>query len=144
MHIHSAKASHEHLPHGLKGIDMIVYQTLKRFTNEVKVQAMLDDTQYRKRRAEIAEEMDEEDAEQQDTGNAYLSEDRTVQSLPDQGEEEAGGPPPEEVGYAHKEVTWINHSPDETSHQELAAAFITVSTATNEKGLSDGPSVLIL
>ena len=112
------------LSYNLKGIDMVVYQTLRRFTNDVIVDAMLDETRYH--------EFERSYIDEDHAGQAYLAGwDRRVTCLWDEPGEEDRPPHPQDI-YDAQEVIWINHAPGRTNHKELAAAFMIVSIVGNE------------
>ncbi|OJD18337.1 hypothetical protein AJ78_01650 [Emergomyces pasteurianus Ep9510] len=118
---HSAEASKELLPHSLKGIDMVVYQALMRFTDDVIVDAMLDETEYEDLGGSLTDEDD--GGHDDDVDQVYLARgDRAIRFMRDETDEDAA-PHPGEF-YTARDVTWINHRPGGTSHKELAAAFI--------------------
>ncbi|KAL2359768.1 hypothetical protein RJZ56_007376 [Blastomyces dermatitidis] len=111
---HSARASHDHLPNNLKGIDMLVYQTFKCFDEDAMFSAMLD-PRYIDR----------------ELSSSYLAgRDRRLQYL-EINAEGYDDPDPGEV-YYRRNVTWINSTPGQKVHREPAAVFLTYG---NEAGL---------
>lgn len=146
---HVSYASANTLHHTLKGIDMLVFQALKRLTSasSVKVTHALDDYLLR-----------ESEMEYDDNGNK-IAEDSTqppyVKAATigtcirgpiglDGLDEESGYPDPEDLhyygrelvggvnwgnakAYSRRHVAWLNHSPTKSTPQEFAVAFLVVS-----------------
>lgn len=107
--------SKDYLPHSLKGVDMAVYQALKRFTTDVTVDAILE---------EQKDEYDDYYEEKPKKQDLLAGGDRNVRLIDFEFEED---PTPEDLEYEHRDVVWINSRPDEKSHKELAVAYLIVS-----------------
>lgn len=128
---------------------MLVYQALKHLTGSVKVTHALDDHLFWEDRAEYLENEDEGEttsatqpsyASLATIGTAIWSP-ITVDGCGDYyvNPEElsydgscVGG---DDKAFTRDHVTWLNHHPRETSHQELAVAFLVVSV--NSKYMHD-------
>ncbi|KAJ3507607.1 hypothetical protein NM208_g15937 [Fusarium decemcellulare] len=58
---HTSKSSVETLHHSLKGLDMVVYQALKRILGSARVSAVLDDAEWREDQRDWRSDGDDED-----------------------------------------------------------------------------------
>ncbi|EWY95012.1 hypothetical protein FOYG_04147 [Fusarium oxysporum NRRL 32931] len=159
---HTSKSSTNNLHHMLKGIDMVVYQALKRILGTVEVAALVDDEEYRHYEKESIPEMIEWKKDHRLKYNPHLPEPKITQAEQDVLDDKLaiGTAPkpalvfrhsyeerldPAEVGLQHKysrktrgkfyprrDVTWLNGPPDSEVSKELAVAFITYG---NEPGI---------
>lgn len=155
---HTSKSSTNNLHHMLKGIDMVVYQALKRILGTAEVAALVDDEKYRHCEQESIPEMIEWKKDHRLKYNPHLPEPKITQAEQDVLDDKLaiGTAPkpalifrhsyeerldPAEVGLQHeysrktcgkfyprRDVTWLNGPPDSEVSKELAVAFITVST----------------
>ncbi|KAL6358972.1 hypothetical protein LRP88_09170 [Fusarium phalaenopsidis] len=115
------------LHHMLKGIDMVVYQALKRLLGSACVTAVLDDTEYNQNRRERMMDYSDDEEGNYDCVSASL---QPVLTCEDYNEEEA--PDPGTIAdfgsgpaFPRRGVTWLNHGPNSRTASELAVAFIT-------------------
>lgn len=155
---HTSKSSTNNLHHMLKGIDMVVYQALKRILGTAEVAALVDDEKYRHCEQESIPEMIEWKKDHRLKYNPHLPEPKITQAEQDVLDDKLaiGTAPkpalvfrhsyekrldPAEVGLQHeysrktrgkfyprRDVTWLNGPPDSEVSKELAVAFVTVST----------------
>ncbi|KAM6537934.1 hypothetical protein FALCPG4_003830 [Fusarium falciforme] len=124
---HTSHSSMDDLHHTLKGIDMVVYQALKRLLGSACVTAVLDDTEYNQNRQEQMMEYSDEEEGNYDCVSASLQpvltcEDYDEQETPDPGTMADFGRGP---AFPRRGVTWLNHGPNARTASELAVAFIT-------------------
>ncbi|RSL41587.1 hypothetical protein CEP53_012677 [Fusarium sp. AF-6] len=115
---HTSQSSMDDLHHMLKGIDMVVYQALKRLLGSAYVTAVLDDMKYLRDRSERGYSDDEE--ANYDCVSASL---RPVLTFPDGNQDEAAPDP--STAFPRQGVTWLNHAPNSRTATEFAVAFRT-------------------
>jgi hypothetical protein len=125
------------LHHMLKGIDMVVYQALKRLLGSACVTAVLDDTEYNQSRKEWMMDYSGDDEGDYDCVSDSLKpvltcEDYDEQETPDPGTIADFGRGP---AFPRRGVTWLNHRPNSRTASEFAVAFITVSCQSARKGI---------
>ena len=112
----------------LKGIDMVVYQALKRILGDASITAVLDDSKYVRSQSN------------EDYSENIVCVARTARSPildPIYNWMDKSSPRPEKIRilegghrkymYKRKRVTWLNHPPDSESSKELSVAYRTVS-----------------
>jgi len=148
---HTSKSSVDDLHHTLKGLDMVVYQALKRLTGSVQVATVLDDDKYQswKRERGYRDYSDEQSETDDEAGDIYTSDTLLGESLGSptlwRDYEEEGQLDPESIVryvrpsrgsewqaeqiYSRQKVTWLNDSPGSEAFKELAVAFLTVSSS---------------
>ncbi|RSM00093.1 hypothetical protein CEP52_009324 [Fusarium oligoseptatum] len=130
---HTSKSSMDDLHHMLKGIDMVVYQALKRLLGSACVTAVLDDAEYLQNRAERGFSDDGE--ANYDCVSASLRPVLTFQEY-DENEE-----PDPSTAFPRRDVTWLNHAPNSRTATEFAVAFITYG---NEPGIGGYYSTAVI
>lgn len=125
---HTSHSSMDDLHHMLKGIDMVVYQALKRLLGSACVTAVLDDTEYNQNSEERRKYPDDEE------GNYNCVSASLQPVLTCEGYDEEKMPDPGTIAdfgrgpaFPRQDVTWLNHGPNSRTASELAVAFITVS-----------------
>ncbi|UPK97681.1 hypothetical protein LCI18_008616 [Fusarium solani-melongenae] len=124
---HTSNSSMKNLHHMLKGIDMVVYQALKRLLGSACVTAVLDDTEYNENRQERMMEYSDDEEDNYNCVSTSLQpvltcEDYDDQEPPDPGAITDFGPGP---AFPRRAVTWLNHEPNSRTASELTVAFIT-------------------
>ncbi|KAL2675624.1 hypothetical protein Neosp_011814 [[Neocosmospora] mangrovei] len=124
---HTSNSSMDDLHHMLKGIDMVVYQALKRLLGSACVTAVLDDSEYNQATHEWRMDCsDDEEGEYDCTSDSLqpvlMSEDYEEGETPDPGTIADFGSGP---AFPRRGVTWLNHGPNHRTATELAVAFIT-------------------
>ncbi|KAF9771336.1 hypothetical protein IL306_011033 [Fusarium sp. DS 682] len=158
---HTSKSSTGNLHHMLKGIDMVVYQALKRILGAAEVAALIDDEEYREYQHESIPESIEWRKELKARHNPDLPEPKITQAEQDILDDKLaiGKPTPAMVfrhdydkrldpaiigtpeGYdfrnhgaffPRRDVTWLNSPPKSQASKELAVAFIRYG---NEPGI---------
>lgn len=117
------------LHHMLKGIDMVVYQALKRLLGSACVTAVLDDSEYNQATHEWRMDCSDDEEGDYDCVSDSLqpvltSEDYEEGETPDPGTIADFGSGPT---FPRRGVMWLNHGPNHRTATELAVAFITVS-----------------
>ncbi|KAH6989720.1 hypothetical protein BKA56DRAFT_467443, partial [Ilyonectria sp. MPI-CAGE-AT-0026] len=137
---HISRASIPKLHHALKGLDMMVYQSLLRLTGNARVAAVLDDEEYqadlRECRAlspdRVSQATESEDAAKFHERDASLATHpcpTIFWDVPFQDEHVD----PAEIGwddgaaFPRCRVTWLNHAPNSQTSLEVAIAYNTVS-----------------
>lgn len=127
---------------------MLVYQALRRLTGSVRVTHALDDHLLEEQRADFNYGSDHEGLNIGEAQPPYASPATIGRCIRgpitlDGLDEDAGYPEPEELwhsdeiiggihwtrdpAYFRDHVTWLNHSPRETTPRELAVAYLVVS-----------------
>ncbi|KAF5025641.1 hypothetical protein F66182_2247 [Fusarium sp. NRRL 66182] len=158
---HTSKSSLNSLRHMLKGLDMVVYQALKRILGAAHVTACLDAQRYEAQRRERKQEEREyqaylrkkrpqaararkqaslDDSDSEDV--AYISSPMNPAVLFEDFDYERGTLDPglvtmrdrhsDKPFYHRTKVAWLNYPPDKQASKELAVAFITYG---NEPGV---------
>jgi hypothetical protein len=142
---HSSKSSIDNLHHTLKGLDMVVYQALKRLAGFAQVATVLDDHSYQDWMNGYS--YNKKSKSNDGVGNVHESDTLLGKVLhtpilwQDFNDEEQLDPESvthhvrcdcdtkqcEEQVYSRQKVMWLNYSPGSKSFRELAVAFITVS-----------------
>lgn len=125
---HTSNSSMDDLHHMLKGIDMVVYQALKRLLGSARVTAVLDDEEYRENKEEWMHYSDDEEGNY----NCVSASLQPILTCEGYNEDEAVDPGSIEANFGQgpafprRGVTWLNHTPNSRTASELAVAFITV------------------
>ncbi|RSL63556.1 hypothetical protein CEP54_005155 [Fusarium duplospermum] len=124
---HTSQSSMDDLHHTLKGIDMVVYQALKRLLGSARVTAVLDDTDYMQNRSEGMMDYSDDEEANYDCVSSSLQpvltcEDYDEEETPDPGTIADFGQGP---AFPRRGVTWLNYAPNARTATELAVAFIT-------------------
>ncbi|KAK3370022.1 hypothetical protein B0H63DRAFT_421762 [Podospora didyma] len=138
-HATNSSARNENIHRTLKGVDMLVYQALKRLTNSVQVTSVLDDEEYQYQQ-HIWESDDDEEGddgtndgeEDEDIATCQttvyvqksLATARPVLHHEDLRHYERYPDPAAFTNFQRQKVMWLNWAPDHTYPRELAAAFI--------------------
>lgn len=140
---HTSNSATNNLPAGLKGLDMIMYQTLRKIFDHAVVTAVLDDGLREKRVRDRGCWMDESDSGSADpsemkyaTRNAFIS-DRVRSPIAWEGFDDDDQPPdPASLGgyadgyfqayFPQRKVVWLNHLPGYHDPSELAVTYLTV------------------
>ncbi|KAF4341782.1 hypothetical protein FBEOM_4293 [Fusarium beomiforme] len=160
---HTSKSSTGNLHHMLKGIDMVVYQALKRILGAAEVAALIDDEEYRYNQHERILERLEWDNERWVEGNSDSLEPLVTQAQQDILDDKPAigeatpaiifaynyNEPldPAIIGtpqgysfrnhgafYPRQDVTWLNKPPGEQVSKELAVAFIAYGNEPDIEG----------
>ncbi|KAK5989672.1 hypothetical protein PT974_07927 [Cladobotryum mycophilum] len=154
---HTAQSSLEHLHLTLKGIDMVVFQALKRILGDARVTAVIDMQKYEESLEYGLRDFPKNAPEVLDqTSNTVFTKTLVAPVCYEGGNYEDGYPHPETVfkytrvpiaksgprrrPYELREdyffttdnVTWLNHAPNEETAKELSIAYITYG---NEPGI---------
>ncbi|KAM0441304.1 hypothetical protein ACHAPT_000613 [Fusarium lateritium] len=124
---HTSNSSVGNLHHTLKGIDMVVYQALKRLLGSARVTAVLDDDDYKESTSEWRMDSEDEDWRNSDCISdtlvpTFTCDDWCEDEPPDPGAIEAHwqrGPT-----FPRRGVTWLDHQPNSQTAKELAVAFV--------------------
>ncbi|KAK2052717.1 hypothetical protein LY76DRAFT_583010 [Colletotrichum caudatum] len=115
---HSSRAAAKGIHHGLKGIDMLLYQALKRIVgaHAVRVQTALDVTDDDEQDARDPEE------ETKHRGKSFIAD---PGSPAQHGEMDYDSGDVRTIGRKAMDVTWLNHKPCRSDNRELAIAYMT-------------------
>ncbi|KAK2033580.1 hypothetical protein LX32DRAFT_500080, partial [Colletotrichum zoysiae] len=117
---HSSRAAAKGIHHGLKGIDMLLYQALKRIlgAHAVRVKRALDVTYDDEHNARYPKE------KIRHRGKSFIADPGSPAQHGvvdyDHNEKDV-----RIIGWRAMDVMWLNHKPGESDSQELAIAYIT-------------------
>ncbi|KAJ4308455.1 hypothetical protein N0V84_012090 [Fusarium piperis] len=128
---HTSNSSRKNLHHMLKGIDMVVYQALKRLLGSARVTAVLDDEGFKENNTEWVKWADEEERDHNCVGTSLWP----VLTCDEYEEDRAVDPGTIEGDFSRKpafprqDVTWLNHAPNSQTASEFAVAYIMYGNA---------------
>ncbi|KAF5001951.1 hypothetical protein FGRMN_692 [Fusarium graminum] len=112
---HTSRSSVDNLHHMLKGLDMVVYQALKRILGTAQVAAVVDDSQFRR---DLEREISWADKPSKLEDLSPAERDALKATIVD--DEYGGGSTPV---YPRRSITWLDASPGSRILTEFAVAY---------------------